>query len=159
MSINLLEMQAFKSRAKKYGYASEQAKSRVELDHSKTLEYSENNWSYHDNYFGGEPYGGREVVFYKEKPVWMQVYYGYVNDRSLINETYAFLKLALRQNTQDTIPVRGPNVFKDGEWEYGFTVEGNMSRYNGVEAITYKGNVVYKAHISGGLVDVGEQNG
>lgn len=31
-----------------------------------------------DNFFGGEPYGGREVVFYEEKPVWMMVYYGWV---------------------------------------------------------------------------------
>ncbi len=35
-------------------------------------------WAFHDNYFGGEPYGGRSVAFHQGKPVWIAVYYGWV---------------------------------------------------------------------------------
>ncbi len=153
MSVDLLEVQAFKDRAKKHGYASEQAKSQAELGSSKALTYKENDWSYHDNYFGGEPYGGREVIFYKERPVWMQVYYGYVIGDTPMLKVYNFLKLALRQDIDNSVPVRGPRAFSSKEWQYMFEVEGDISRYNGVETITYRENVVYKAHISGGLVD------
>jgi hypothetical protein len=33
----------------------------------------------HDNFFGGEPYGGRTAVLFREKLVWMMVFsYGCV---------------------------------------------------------------------------------
>jgi hypothetical protein len=34
-------------------------------DKSTTITYTHGDFSFHDNYFGGEPYGGREVIFYK----------------------------------------------------------------------------------------------
>jgi len=47
-----------------------------EADHSTTIVLDDGKWRFHDNYFGGEPYGGREIVFLDGRPVWMAVYYG-----------------------------------------------------------------------------------
>jgi hypothetical protein len=46
------------------GYASGDAKNRIkEPDGSTTIVFQEGEWRSHDNYFGGEPYGGRIIVF------------------------------------------------------------------------------------------------
>ena len=39
-----------------------------EADHSTTIVLDQGEWRFHDNYFGGEPYGGREVVFLRGRP-------------------------------------------------------------------------------------------
>lgn len=38
-------------------------------DNSRTIEYENGDWRYHDKYFGGEPYGGREIVHYRGKRI------------------------------------------------------------------------------------------
>lgn len=38
-----------------------------QADGSKTIKYENGPYRFHDNYFGGEPYGGREVVFLNDK--------------------------------------------------------------------------------------------
>ena len=50
-----------------------------ESDGSRTIVFADSDWSMNDNFYGGEPYGGRQVVFYKAQPVWMCVYYGWVD--------------------------------------------------------------------------------
>ena len=62
----------------------------------------------HDNFFGGEPYGGRMVVFYKNKPIWTMVYYGWVEKTVKDpNVVYRILRSALKQMPNDA-PFRGP---------------------------------------------------
>lgn len=65
--------------ANQRGYAAGRAaRQHRESDHSTTIAYEMGEWTFHDNYFGGEPYGGRSVVFRKGRPVWVAVYYGRV---------------------------------------------------------------------------------
>jgi hypothetical protein len=65
--------------AHQHGYAAGRAaRQRREADHSTTITYEAEEWAFHDNYFGGEPYGGRWVAFHQGKPVWIAVYYGWV---------------------------------------------------------------------------------
>ena len=62
-------------------------------------ESEDKEWHYHDNFFGGEPYGGREVIFCHDQPVWMMVYYGEVSDKSLDKKiVYATSVEAIRSN-------------------------------------------------------------
>ncbi|HCU70338.1 MAG TPA: hypothetical protein DIC35_01115 [Candidatus Moranbacteria bacterium] len=73
----------FLVKAKKATYAAGDAAQKAkEKDQSTTIIFEERDWKYHDNYFGGEPYGGREVVFFQNKPVYMMVYYGWVNEKA-----------------------------------------------------------------------------
>ena len=66
--------------AKKSTYAAgETAKKIVERDKSTTLIFENGDLKYHDNYFGGEPFGGREVVFLQNEPIYIMTYYGLVD--------------------------------------------------------------------------------
>lgn len=47
------------------GYAGGESKKWVkESDQSTTIPFEQGPWKSHDNFFGGEPYGGRTIVFY-----------------------------------------------------------------------------------------------
>lgn len=71
------DLQQFLLEANKSGYAGGKVKQWIkEKDGSTTILFEKNEWKSHDNFFGGEPYGGRTIVFYKDKPFWMMVYYG-----------------------------------------------------------------------------------
>jgi len=64
----------FLVKAKKSTYAAGgKAKKTIEGDKSTTLVFKDGDWRYHDNYFGGEPFGGREVAFLKNKPVYIMI--------------------------------------------------------------------------------------
>lgn len=121
-------------------------------DGSTTIEYREGNWAFHDNYFGGEPYGGREVVFYQGKPVWMMVYYGFVYIEIGNAEVYGILMEALRNTTADA-PYRGPEKFEKGNWRYENKLEGEVGNFRGTEKIYRDEECVYEASYIGGLVD------
>ena len=122
-----------------------------EADHSTTIVLEHGEWKFHDNYFGGEPYGGREVVFLAGQPVWMAVYYGQVNDAN-VDSVYSFLQRALREAPPD-FPVRGPEAFTEGRFSYRNIYDGDVMRFWGQETIHADGRVVYTARYGGGLVD------
>jgi hypothetical protein len=66
--------------ASRRGYAAGgSAVKTLEADHSTTIVLEHGEWKFHYNYFGGEPYGGREVVFLGGQPVWMPS----ITDRSM----------------------------------------------------------------------------
>ncbi len=163
VSQNLEQLEAIKKfliEANKQGYGSGEERVRVkEADSSTTITYEspEGAWRFHDNYFGGEPYGGREVIFSDGKPVWMMVYYGEVSDKEIDkNEVYGFLTKAL-MNAPDELPVRGPIELKETiagvEWVYSNSYSGELSRFKGQEVILRAGVEIYDADYSGGLVD------
>jgi hypothetical protein len=135
------------------GYAGGEEKKWIkEPDGSTTISYIKGKWRSHDNFFGGEPYGGRIVVFQDEKPVWMMVYYGWVVEGIGVNPIYAVLKGALLQMPKEA-PFRGPKEFKDGKFVYRNKWDGNVERYFGKEKITQDNTLIYEAHYRGGLVD------
>ena len=121
-------------------------------DNSTTIVYEKDNWKYHDNYFGGEPYGGREVVFHNEKPIWMMVYYGWVVPGNNPDDVYGMLTKALRASDID-MPYRGPKELVDGDSKYVNDLNGDVENFSGEERI-YKGNtLLYIAKYMGGLID------
>lgn len=154
----LNKLKAFLIESNQHGYASGEATpSKKEKDGSTTIEFSSGDWCTHDNFFGGEPYGGRLVVFYKEKPYWIMVYYGNVSSSvNSIVEVYAFLQSALKQMPHDA-PFRGPKMFVEGEFTYRNSWKGNLDKYLGEEVILHKDKEVYRASYMGGLVDQREE--
>lgn len=96
----------FIAKAHKAGYAAGELANEVKnSDGSTTITYKLGPFSYHDNYFGGEPFGGREVVFFEGKPVWIMVYYGAVEKEFAEFKTiYAFLQKALK-----LVPANSPS--------------------------------------------------
>jgi len=135
------------------GYASGMEKKWVkEPDGSTTIPFEKGLWKSHDNFFGGEPYGGRTIVFYKDKPYWIMVYYGWIVKGTESNPIYKVLRNALKNMPKD-YPYRGPREYKDGEYIYSNNWEGEVDKYAGEEKITIGNKLVYKANYLGGLVD------
>lgn len=149
--MNFDELKKFLIKSKKAGYAAGgEAASSNEQDGSKSTRFEEADFKFHDNWFGGEPFGGREVVFYQGKPYWMMVYYG-SDDQSADGVIPVLLKALNEPPTE--LPVRGPNVLQDGEYKYENNWSGDIEKFSGEEIIYYQGKEVYKANYFGGLVD------
>ncbi|MBI4087062.1 hypothetical protein HY416_03750 [Candidatus Kaiserbacteria bacterium] len=137
----------------KAGYATGEAKEWIkEQDGSTTIPFVLGEWRSHDNFFGGEPYGGRVVVFYAEKPVWMMVYYGYVMEGIAVDPVYKILRAALMQ-MPDEHPYRGPKEYRDGTYRYQNIWEGTLKDFSGKEKIFDGEALIYEADYRGGLVD------
>jgi hypothetical protein len=150
MNENELKHFIFNASRATYASGDESIKQR-ESDGSTTITFSSGNYRMHDNYFGGEPYGGREVVFLDDKPVWMMVYYGLVHDGAN-KDVYGFLMESLSNNTVE-MPYRGPAFFEKENWKYENEIKGEVGNFSGTEKIFKNENRVYEASYLGGFVD------
>jgi len=138
----------------KNGYGNNEVVSVKESDGSTTIEIANNDLIYSDNYFGGEPYGGRTIISYTGKPVWIMVYYGgIITGLISMTDLYPYLKKQLL-NPEKDIPVRGPFNDKNGKFSYNLKIEGDLSDFSGLEEIYYEDKLVFKTRIAGGLVDI-----
>jgi len=146
-------LRQFLLESNKAGYAGGEKKKWIkEADGSTTIPFEKGEWRSHDNFFGGEPYGGRTVVFHKDKPVWIMVYYGWVAEGVETDPLYGVLRNALMRMPDD-YPFRGPKEYKEGEFIYANSWEGEVDRFSGEEQITQGDTLIYKANYIGGLVD------
>lgn len=135
------------------GYAGGDEKKWIkEPDGSTTINFAQGEFKSNDNFFGGEPYGGRIVVHQNNKPVWMMVYYGWVLDGIDPDPVYGMLRNALKQMPEDA-PFRGPTELVEGEMVYRNEWDGDVVRYQGKETITQGTKIIYEASYMGGLVD------
>jgi hypothetical protein len=152
--LDTADLLRFLGETTRHGYAAGRAALTVrEADHSTTIVYESGAWRFHDNYFGGEPYGGRAVVFVNGQPVWMAVYYGRVEDPGAeVQPVYSFLQRALLQAPED-LPFRGPDHFTDEPFTYRNARHGDVQSFSGEEIIQHRGQRVYIATYVGGLVD------
>jgi hypothetical protein len=89
------QLRRFLLKSNAAGYAGGDEKQWVrESDGSWTIVFEGRPWKSHDNFFGGEPYGGRTVVFHQGEPMWLLVYYGWVATRHPIRRaSMTFLRL------------------------------------------------------------------
>ncbi len=152
--IDTQQLCTFLVRAKTSTYAAgDKANKKIEQDLSTSLLYKEWDWTYHDNYFGGEPYGWREVVLFKNKPVYIMIYYWYVYANiSDLKTTYTFLQHALSL-IPEQYPYRGPQQYNKENLSYINTFTGNINNFSGEEIITRDWEEIYTAKYIGGFVD------
>jgi hypothetical protein len=151
--MDIQELNKFILEASHNTYASGNENIRQKEDNqSTTIEYVNGDWKFNDNYFGGEPYGGREVVFYKDEPVWMMVYYGWVTEGVSTDRVYPTLGKAL-SNSDLEKPFRGPDEYVDGNILYANDLEGDVENFRGEERIYDGEELLYIARYMGGLVD------
>ena len=151
--MNVNDLRQFLLDSNKAGYAGGEEKQWIkESDGSTTIPYAKGDFRSHDNFFGGEPYGGRVVVFYQGKPVWMMVYYGWVDEKQETNPIYGVLRNALIR-MPDNAPFRGPMEYKEGNFTYTNAWQGTVERFSGEEKIMNGTTLAYKANYMGGLVD------
>lgn len=150
--MDLEKLKQFLVRAKQATYAAgDKAKTIREVDGSKSLYFVDGDFKYHDNYFGGEPYGGREVVFYQNKPVWMMVYYGRVISGNT-SKVYKILQEALLE-IEEQSPYRGPVELVAGDYKYVNQWQGEIDNFMGEEIIYQNEVEVYRAGYRGGVVN------
>lgn len=148
-SLNLDGLKAFLIKAN-IPHATGTAKTVKEHDGSRTIEFIEGDYRMHDNFFGGEPYGGRLVIFYKNQPAFMEVYYGKTNKPA--DEVYDFLREALQHPGEDN-PYRGPAEYKKDKLTYKSTIKGDITDHTVNEWIYDGDTEIYSAVVIGGLVD------
>lgn len=151
--MNQESLRQFLIESNKAGYAGGEGEKWIkEADGSTTIPFEKGAWKSHDNFFGGEPYGGREVVFYEHKPAWIMVYYGWVVEGFEPDAVYGVLRNALMRMPAEH-PFRGPEEYREGEFVYTNSWDGDVERFSGEEKITFQGNFIYKASYLGGCVD------
>lgn len=151
--INQDELKQFLTAANQAGYAGgDESKEIKETDGSKTIIFESGDWKSHDNFFGGEPYGGRTIVFYQNQPVWLMVYYGWVIDGAELKPIYTALRNALKQMPSEA-PYRGPQNYSEDNFVYANSWSGTVERFSGEEQILSNNKLVYRANYMGGLVD------
>ncbi len=120
----------------------------------KELVYTEGDWNYRDSYTGFYKARGMEVVRYKDIPAWTASYGGGMMNgkEGLAKETYTFLKNAMLAKDLAKYSARGPQSFKDGDYEYKYTQDGGIEEFNGYEEIFLKGELVFFHRIIGGII-------
>lgn len=151
--MNIERLRDFLIASNQAGYAGGEEKKWIkESDGSTTIPYEKGLWRSHDNFFGGEPYGGRTVVFHEGKPVWIMLYYGWVIEGVDTNLVYGILRKALMKMPEDH-PYRGPKKLVDGDLTYTNRWSGELERFSGQEEITQDDKLVYKANYMGGWID------
>ncbi len=151
--MDIEELRKFLVDSNKAGYAGGEEKKWIkESDGSTTIPFEKGPWKSHDNFFGGEPYGGRMVMSKDNQAVWMMVYYGWVVEAVEADLVYGVLRGALMEMPEDH-PYRGPKEFKKDDLTYKNTWTGELDRFSGEEVITQGDTVIYKANYMGGEVD------
>lgn len=151
--MNIASLRTFLLKANKAGYAAGDDNKWInEPDKSTTIIYKVGKWRMHDNFFGGEPYGGRMTVSYDNKPYWIMVYYGWVEEGVNPESIYPFLRKALSAMPKE-FPYRGPKKLKEGTMVYKNNWQGMLDNFSGEEIIYKDEDEIYKAKYIGGLVD------
>lgn len=117
--------------------------------------FSSGDWSYLDSYTGHTKSAGQEVVRFKGTIVWTNSYCGGMTEgnESLANETFIFLKKALSQDGDLLHSLRGPSLFSEGDWEYRYQQESDITNFSGYEEILYNQKVVFFHRTIGGTID------
>lgn len=116
------------------------------------LVYEEGNFFYRDSYTGHFRSFGTELVRYKGTPVWNTLYGGGMVEgkENLDHQTFEFLKKAFLARDEDSF--RGPKRLVDGDWEYTYSQEEDITNFSGYEEIHYKGELVFFHRVIGGII-------
>lgn len=152
----LEDLRSFLIKAKKQTYANSNIKkSTSSRKGSHDYEYAEGQFIYHDTYFGGTKFMGEEVVYFNdETPVWGMNYYGVTLDENLSEEAMdnALRPALMLVGSDESLPIRGPKEYINGEYKYIFKATGDLTYFEGEEEIFKNDKKIYKLKCNGGLI-------
>ena len=125
----------------------------VQLDDgSKEYLFELEDYVFRDRFFGGNPFVGEEVVYWKGDPIWSMNYYGKATSRTP-DEVFKFLTKVLGA-VEKKKPYRGPERFSEGLMEYRFMSRGNVYSFWGEEEVMHNSIKVHWLRFPGG--EIGE---
>lgn len=155
-NLNIEELKKFLLKANENGYAGDGKEVKAQRPGFDEIEYKDGDYLFHDSYAGHYFAPGQEVVYYKSKPVWAMAYAGGMNfkhhgDEKITKQTFTFLKKALLKMDPEK-PFRGPEFYKEGDFEYHSQVMGDVMDFAGSELINYKGDEVFSQNFIGGVI-------
>lgn len=151
MSKETINFSDFLLKAKINTYAGNGPKSLPTRPHSKDLTYQEGDYLYIDSYLGTDDFVGEEVVWHEGKIFWGMNYYGKCLEEEIPEGMTNFLKEALKKPST-IMPLRGPKYFKQGDFKYKCSYDGDLDCFSGEEEIFYKGKKVYFLMFHGGIL-------
>ena len=154
----------FIRKAKQSTYASKFSIPKKTEGGGKKYTITKGNWVYTDEYFGEVLDSGQERVYQDGVLIWVMAYRGgpmSLRDNpfaeveegiDFIEEAFDFLKKCLRESPSE-FPARGPKRFKDGDFVYENSWEGEIDSFVGEEVVKYKGkNVLFRNYLGGWVV-------
>ena len=149
-------LETFLIKAKKQTYANANIKKALSTrNQSKDYEYQDDNYLYHDTYFGTTNFIGEEVVYLDNQIYWAMNYYGKTLDDDYSEEAMdKALRPALMHvgESKNVLPVRGPKEYLNGEYKYTFQTKGDITNFEGVETIYKNNKKIYELKCHGGLI-------
>jgi len=149
-----IDIQAQLRKFNELGYADPDAKYQNNGKGGQILRLTDEQWTYEDEFYGGEPYSGNETIWYGDQVYFRCVYWGKVIAGIQFADIYDFLKKALRQGPSGNAVHRGPECFTENNLVYTNTTQGDSNSFQSVERIFQAGVEVYTAWFNGGLVNV-----
>jgi len=141
------------------GWADPNAEEETPKPGLKTITIKKGDWAYIDQYAGGEPFQGFEIVWFKDVPVWSMSYRGHWTSLDY-TDMLKFVKKALECPPYD-FPCRGPREWRTKEmpgWKYMNFWNGNIKGFEGLEEIKFKRKRVGWTIYQGGLVNLEHLN-
>ena len=157
LPFELNQLIGFLLKARLSGYAGSAPKVSPQRPGCKEFEtFIEGDFSYRDSYAGYYCAPGQEIVWFKQKPIWMMAYSGgmlpeFHGNLEFTAKTFNFLQKALKSSNKK-YPFRGSDHFDDGEFVYKNKTEGDITQFSGEEKILFKGKEVFFQKYVGGLV-------
>ena len=153
MSVDLKELSAFIVRAKAATYVGDGQHAEPCRLGSHDLRFSDQEWSYHDSYFGGNDFIGEEVVYLGDKPIWAMNYYGRILRDDLLTgaEAGQMIKASLSRMYQEG-RFLGGFEYTENDLTYVDRNEGEVKFFRGRELIRRGDEMAYELDYHGGLI-------
>jgi len=152
-NIDITILSEFLAKAKRSTFA--EGDNQIESSRKGSIDFlfQEGDLTYRDSYFGGTYDIGQEIVWQNDKPIWGMNYMGGMKEgyQHLAKQTFKFLRRCLKL-VDSSMPFRGPKNYQEGDFEYFNKIEGDITRFSGLEKISFKGEEIYRRIYHGGLI-------
>ena len=153
MELSLPHLEQFIVEAKRHTYVGNGKRLLPYRLGTKDLQYSAQDWTYHDSYAGESNFIGQELVYLGQQPVWGMNYFGVILRPELLTSAQAgqMIKKSLSKLYEEG-RFLGGFTFQDGSLTYIDTNEGDVSYFRGLEYINVNEVRAYELHYHGGLL-------
>ena len=148
---DLSKFTKFLVKAKQNTYYSKSKKEYPSRPTSNDYAFKMYDYYYLDSYLGNQSFIGEEIIWENEKVFWGMNY----NGQLLVDEHphgfSNFLKEALKNVNEDS-PFRGPKEFKQDDFTYECSWDGDINFFSGTETVKYNDKKIFKLNFHGGLL-------